>query len=119
MGQPANTISSFPFVIAGVVVTVMAVRSGTWRATSLVFAACLMAVGQGSVAYHGPQPPGAELVHDLSIAFLLALIAFHDLSLLTPQFRRLLVYFGAFSLPLTGAAALVPPAAALAATCWS
>jgi len=41
-------------------------RGRGWRTRSLVFAGCLVATGLGSVAYHGPQPPGAELMHDLS-----------------------------------------------------
>lgn len=115
MAQPANTISSFAFVLGGVAVAMMASRSGAWRSRSLVYAACLVATGLGSVAYHGPQPPGAELVHDLSIDFALALIAFHNLGLLVTRAKRVLVNFAGFSLVLTFAAALVLPIAALVA----
>jgi len=115
LAQPANTISSFAFVIAGVVVAVMVSRSGAWRARSLVYAGCLVAIGLGSVAYHGPQPPGAELVHDLSIDYVLALIALHDLSLLRPRFRRVVASFVISALTLSTAAVLVPVLAALAA----
>jgi hypothetical protein len=62
LGQPVNTLSSLAYVAAGVYV----LRRGGPRTPALVLAS----VGIGSVLYHGPMPPGAELVHDGSIVAL-------------------------------------------------
>jgi hypothetical protein len=68
LGQPANTLSSLAYVVAGVYV----LRRGGPRAPALALA--LAAVGVGSFLYHGPMPPGAELVHDGSIVALAAVV---------------------------------------------
>lgn len=64
LGQPANSLSSLAYVAAGAYV----LRRG--GPVGPAFA--LAAVGVGSVAYHGPMPPGAEALHDGSIVALLA-----------------------------------------------
>jgi len=115
MAQPANTISSLAFVVVGLAIAVLALRGRGWRSRSMVFAGCLVATGLGSVAYHGPQPSGAELMHDLSIVFVLALIALHDLSLLLPRFRWVLPGLAVFAIAVTGAAVFAPVLAPLAA----
>ena len=115
LAQPVNAISSFVFVLVGIAIAVLAARGHGWRTRSMVLSGCLVATGLGSVAYHGPQPPGAELIHDLSIVFVLALIALHDISLLVPGFRRVLLVLTAFAVVLSGAAVLAPVLAALAA----
>jgi hypothetical protein len=66
LGQPVNGLSSLAYVLAGVYV----VR----RDGPPVPALALGAVGVGSVLYHGPMPPGAELVHDGSLVALAAAI---------------------------------------------
>lgn len=72
LGQPSNTVTSLAFVVAGVAVA--AGRRGarparTWYATLVV------AVGVGSMVQHGPNPIGADLVHDLPLIALLAYVA--------------------------------------------
>lgn len=62
LGQTANSLSSLAYAAAGAYV----LRRGGPR----VPAVALVAVGVGSVAYHGPMPPGAEALHDGSIAAL-------------------------------------------------
>lgn len=62
LGQPVNSLSSLAYVAAGAYV----VR----RAGPLGPALALVAVGAGSVLYHGPMVPGAEAAHDGSIALL-------------------------------------------------
>jgi hypothetical protein len=62
LGQPVNSLSSLAYVVAGAYV----LRRGGPRTASLALAS----VGVGSVLYHGPMPPGAELVHDGSIVAL-------------------------------------------------
>jgi hypothetical protein len=59
LGQPVNTLSSLAYVVAGAYV----LRRGGPAAPAVA----LVAVGVGSVLYHGPMPPGAEAVHDLSL----------------------------------------------------
>jgi hypothetical protein len=66
LAQPVNTLSSVAYVVAGAYV----LRRGGPRASALALAA----VGVGSVLYHGPMPPGAELVHDGSILVLAATV---------------------------------------------
>jgi hypothetical protein len=60
LGQPVNGLSSLAYVAAGAYV----VRRGGPPGPALALAL----VGVGSVLYHGPMPPGAELVHDASLA---------------------------------------------------
>lgn len=115
MAQPANTISSFGFVAVGIAIAMLASRHQHWRARSLVLAGCLVATGLGSVAYHGPQPPRAELMHDVSIVYVLAFIALHDLSLLVPKFDRMLTALAAVAIALTGAGLVAPVVAPVAA----
>ena len=54
-------------------------------------------------------------MHDLSIVFVLAFIALHDLSLLVPRFNRMLVTLAAVGIALTGTSLLAPVLAPLAA----
>jgi hypothetical protein len=62
LGQPANSMSSLAYVA----VAAYALRRGAPPAPALALAL----VGVGSVLYHGPMPPGAEMVHDASLVAL-------------------------------------------------
>jgi hypothetical protein len=116
LAQPVNTVSSVAYVAVGLVIAVLATtRHRGWRARSLVLAACLVATGLGSVAYHGPQPAVAELLHDLPIALLLGLVALHDLQLLVPRFRRVIPTVIVGGLVVAGLSLVVPVVASLAA----
>ncbi|BCI52369.1 hypothetical protein NIIDNTM18_16470 [Mycolicibacterium litorale] len=65
LAQPTLTVTSLAYVVAGMVVLWWAMR---WRAPlTVIAAAVLVAVGVGSVAYHGPQPSWAKLAHDVPI----------------------------------------------------
>jgi hypothetical protein len=75
--QPVNAVTSLAYVAAGA-----AVLAGTprgvgrqGRAEVAALAATLALVGLGSVAFHGPQPPGARLMHDLPIVGVLGVLA--------------------------------------------
>ncbi|MGH8926892.1 MAG: hypothetical protein ACRDWH_00955 [Acidimicrobiia bacterium] len=62
-GQPVNTATAFGFVGAGLLI---------WLdRRDLATAGLVALVGVGSIAFHGPMPPGAEAIHDLSIAWIL------------------------------------------------
>lgn len=62
LAQPMNSLSSLAYVVAG---TVVARRRGPAAP-----AAALVAVGLGSLLYHGPMPSLAESVHDASVVAL-------------------------------------------------
>jgi hypothetical protein len=68
--QPVNTLSSVAYVVAGAYV----LRRGGPGTSTLALA--LATVGVGSVLYHGPMPPGAELAHDGSILALAVAVPF-------------------------------------------
>ena len=63
LGQPINGLSSLAYVLAGAAVARNRGPAGP--------AAALAAVGLGSLLYHGPMPPMAELAHDVSVVALL------------------------------------------------
>jgi hypothetical protein len=105
LAQPANTLSSVAYVVAGALLL--------WRATAgrsqprvacVVYAVMVVGVGVGSVAFHGPMPAWGRFAHDLSIAAVLAFVIGYDVALARgADVGRGLVIFGA----LTGACAAV------------
>lgn len=83
IAQPVNTITSAAFVAAAGVTALRSRRRGTsYGVQEVAYSSLLALVGVGSVAFHGPQPPGAKVLHDAPIAGLLAL------ALATPLVRR-------------------------------
>ena len=75
LAQPVNSLSSLGFVAAGAYVIVHG-GGADHRARSdrLVVGSALALVGLGSLAFHGPQPPGSRWLHDWSIGALLLLV---------------------------------------------
>lgn len=74
--QPVNTVTSLAYVVVGAWIAVTGVRNGGRRSrTAVTFGALLVAVGVGSVAFHGPQPSGARLLHDVPIVLAAAFVA--------------------------------------------
>ena len=74
IAQPVNTITSVAFVAAAGVTALRSRRRGTaYGVQEITYSSLLALVGVGSVAFHGPQPPGAKVLHDAPIAGLLAL----------------------------------------------
>ena len=68
LGQPVNAVSTIVFLVVGFWV----MRQGSqarWIGIALI------ATGLGSFLFHGPMPPGNEWAHDVSLAWLLAVIA--------------------------------------------
>ena len=115
VGQPVNTGSSFAYVVVGVVIVWLSRGDRGWRTRSLVLAGCLIAVGLGSVAFHGPRPAGAQLMHDLPIVWLVGLMILHDVTLILPRFQQVLPVFGAGALVMTALALVVPGTVAVVA----
>lgn len=79
--QPVNALSSFSYVAVGAIVVGHALRRGRATVDTWVFGALLAAIGLGSVAFHGPQPTGARLMHDLPILLTVIYVAASDLAL--------------------------------------
>lgn len=83
IAQPVNTVTSLAFVAAAGVTALRSRRRGSsFGAQEAAYSTLLALVGIGSVAFHGPQPPGAKVLHDAPIAALLAL------AVATPAVRR-------------------------------
>ena len=74
IGQPTNTVTSFAYVGAGgwLGTRVPQLRRAQ-RGTAAAYAGLAAITGVGSVAYHGPQFPGAQTLHDAPIGGLLLL----------------------------------------------
>lgn len=67
LGQPVNTLTTLAFVIGGAVVARH--RRTRWIAIALI------ATGVGSFLFHGPMVTGSEWAHDVSLAWLILVIA--------------------------------------------
>ena len=68
LGQPVNTVTSIGYVAVGAWLGARSSRLPRDRRPSAVTYAGLVALtGIGSVAYHGPQFPGAQMLHDVPI----------------------------------------------------
>lgn len=79
LAQPVNTLSSFAYVAVGAVLLRRALAA---RSTVLVvYAVTVVAVGIGSVAFHGPMPSWGRFAHDFSIAAVLAFAIGYDIAL--------------------------------------
>lgn len=82
--EPISAWSSLVFVVAGVVIVLLArerrAGRGRWPAPDVVeppslgYAALVAGIGLGSVAQHGPNPVWADLAHDLPLLGTLVLI---------------------------------------------
>lgn len=68
LGQPVNGLTTLGFIIAGVFVASRR-RDRRWVGIALV------ATGVGSFLFHGPMPAGNEWAHDVTIAWLLVVVA--------------------------------------------
>jgi len=68
LGQPVNTLTTLAFLVVGAWVLAYR-RDRAWIGAGLI------ATGVGSFLFHGPMPSGSEWAHDLTLAWLLALIA--------------------------------------------
>jgi Ceramidase len=82
LAQPANTLSSLAYVLAGVLLLrrSLAGRSSA-RMMPMLYAVAVIGVGIGSAAFHGPMPAWGRFAHDLSIAAVLAFVIGYDVAL--------------------------------------
>jgi Ceramidase len=73
LAQPANTLSSLAYVVAGALLLWRALAGRPdARVAPTVYALTVVGVGVGSAAFHGPMPEWGRFAHDLSIAAVLA-----------------------------------------------
>jgi hypothetical protein len=83
LAQPVNALTSGAYALIGIWLVVRAWRGPRQtRWLQVVYAVTLIVVGIGSIAFHGPQPGWAKLVHDAPIATALVFILLYDLQLL-------------------------------------
>jgi len=82
LAQPANTLSSLAYVLAGLLILGRAAvaRPGA-RVAPAVYAVTVVGVGIGSAAFHGPMPAWGRFGHNLSIAAVLAFVIGYDVAL--------------------------------------
>lgn len=82
LAQPVNTLSSLTYIVAGAVLLRrgFAARS-TERVVLAVYGLTVIAVGFGSMTFHGPMPSWGRFAHDLSIAAVLAFVIGYDVAL--------------------------------------
>jgi hypothetical protein len=74
IGQPTNTVTSFAYVGAGGWLGTRVPRlRRAQRGAAAAYAGLVAITGAGSVAYHGPQFPGAQTLHDVPIGALFVL----------------------------------------------
>jgi hypothetical protein len=105
LAQPANTLSSLAYLVAGALLLWRALGGRPYaRLAPAVYAATVIGVGVGSAAFHGPMPAWGRFAHDLSIAAILAVIIGYDVALARgAPVREGLAVFGV----LLGACAVV------------
>jgi hypothetical protein len=84
LAQPVNALTSLAYVVTGAVVIATARRRHRPFVSATVFGSCLIAVGIGSALFHGPQPAGSRLLHDLPIIVTVLFVLVHDLDVVRP-----------------------------------
>lgn len=70
-GQPVNSVTSLAFVVAAVVVA--------RRTDRYLVALALAGVGLGSLVFHGPMPTWGDWAHDVTLGWLLVVVALTSL----------------------------------------
>jgi hypothetical protein len=108
LAQPVNALSSLSYSLIGIAIAVSAVRSKRFVGGSIVYAGCLVAVGLGSVAFHGPQLSGSQLMHDLPILLTVLFMLNHDRVILRSAGGGELTTFGGVALIAVVLAVAVP-----------
>jgi len=117
LAQPANAISSMAYVGFGLWLVVRALRNrGEETATQVIFGITVASVGLGSVAFHGPMPPGARLLHDLTIAAVFAMIAARNTGTLQKWAQSTVIALFAALTALVGVVMAVSPEGGIALT---
>ncbi len=82
LAQPINAITSLAYTVVGVGVLLLAWRRGRVTLDAWVYGGLLVAIGLGSVLFHGPQPAGSRVLHDLPITLTVFYMVAADVQLL-------------------------------------
>jgi hypothetical protein len=119
--QTTNTATSVAYIVIGLALIVDALRRShktgpgaspdpdAAPATRITFGLALVAVGVGSVLFHGPGWPASRWLHDVSILAAFGLIAAHSLGLaLRWSSTKSLAVFAVGLAALGGVIAAVP-----------
>lgn len=110
LGQPVNAISSGAYTLFGLWLVWRAIRRhGEEKSIEVAYGLALASVGIGSIAFHGPVPPGARLLHDLTIAAVLAVIAARNLGGLFQWHRRAAVGVAVLVIAAIGVVMAIAP----------
>lgn len=108
LAQPVNATTSLAYVAAGLTLIVKALREETSdRTGELIYGTTLVAVGFGSMAFHGPQPDGSQFYHDVPITAALLFIFLANLRRLDRLQRTNLRFFLTL-LPIAALHAVAP-----------
>lgn len=117
LAQPVNAWTSFAYVVVGLLVVFRAWRSPPGsRMEQATYGLIVAAVGVGSIAFHGPQPPGSKLIHDLPITAVAAFIAVNGLAAILGWSRAQMLGTLAGLVTLSGVAMALFPDAEIAIT---
>jgi hypothetical protein len=113
LAQPANTLSTLAYVLAGTLLVSQALaRRSQAQVVCTVYALTVVGVGIGSAAFHGPMPAWDRFAHDLSIAAVLAFVIGEAVSLARgATASRGLAVFGALTAVCAAVLAVWPDAA--------
>ncbi len=92
LAQPANAVSTLAFAVVGAWLLLRSRRVGAGRGALIAGGVAMVGTAAGSLAYHGPQPGWAHLVHDGSALALAGLLAGRTVRLLVmPGTRRMVL----------------------------
>ena len=108
--QQVNALSSGAYTVFGLWLIWRALRqSGSDKPVEIFYGLALAGVGVGSIAFHGPVPPGARLLHDLTIAAVLAVIAARNLGVLAKWGRKRVMGSALATIVVVGAVMALAP----------
>jgi hypothetical protein len=112
LAQPVNAVSSLAYVVVGVAIVAVAIGRRRAVLPSVVYGACLAGVGIGSVLFHGPQPAGSRVLHDLPILVTVIFIVVRDLVVVRPGLPHPWAVFVLGSVAATAATIVEPDSGA-------
>lgn len=93
LAQPVNAITSSAYVAVGAVVVASGRIRGRELVAAVLYGICLVGIGLGSILFHGPQPAGSRILHDLPILLTVVFIAVHDLDPVWIRMRHPMRWF--------------------------
>jgi hypothetical protein len=91
LAQPANAASTLAFAMVSAWLLLGSRRVSAGRGVLVSGGVAMVGAGVGSLAYHGPQPEWAHLVHDASVLALAGLLAGRTVLLLVTPGTRWMV----------------------------